>query len=353
MICYDVISLSCLGPQSPEVTEILDNSAVILAKRPEGLPSTGDFALETRALGSRADGAVRCETLYLSLDPYMRSVIAGNHMGHGVDPGQVVPGEVVARVVESDDPDWQPGTLVRCQGGWQRFSDHRAGELSRLPAGLSRPSLALSILGMPGLTAWAGMVHQAKVRAGDVVVIPAAVGGVGAMAAQLARRAGATTIAVTSGKAKRRIALETLGYDHCIDRVDEDLSEALSRVAPEGVSVYFDLVGDPTLTTVAQQLSIGGRVVLCGLIKDYNGDHKTTGPHPGLWITKRATVSGLVVYDYEPMRGAFESEFVPLAEAGELVANEEIHEGLAAAPDAFCQLMRGLNTGKVVVKLDH
>jgi len=197
----------------------------------------------------------------------MRSVIAGNHMGHGVDPGQVVPGEVVARVVESDDPDWQPGTLVRCQGGWQRFSDHRAGELSRLPAGLSRPSLALSILGMPGLTAWAGMVHQAKVRAGDVVVIPAAVGGVGAMAAQLARRAGATTIAVTSGKEKRRIALETLGYDHCIDRVDEDLSEALSRVAPEGVSVYFDLVGDPTLTTVAQQLSIGGRVVLCGLKK--------------------------------------------------------------------------------------
>jgi len=204
---------------------------------------------------------------------------------------------------------------------------------------------------MPGLTAWAGMVDLAKVGSGDRVVIPAAVGGVGAMAAQLAKRAGATTIAITSGPEKRRIAIETLGYDHCIDRVEEDLGTALERVAPDGVSVYFDLVGDPTLTTVAQHLAIGGRVVLCGLIQDYNGNHKTTGPHPGLWITKRARVSGLVVYDYEPQRQAFEAEFVPLAETGELTANEEFHDGLGAAPAAFCRLMRGHNSGKVVVRV--
>lgn len=333
------------------MTDKLDNPAVILAKRPEGLPEPDDFRLETRMLGSRHPGQIRCETLYLSLDPYMRSVIAGNHMGHGVDLGDVIAGEVVARVIESDDTDWPVGTVVRCQSGWQTLSDHPAEGLSKVPVGLSRPSLALSILGMPGLTAWAGMVDLAKVREGDVVVIPAAVGGVGAMAAQLCNRVGAKTIAITSGEAKRRIALDTLGYDYCIDRVQEDLAEALMRVAPEGVSVYFDLVGDPILTTVAQQLSIGGRVVLCGLIKDYNGDHKTTGPHPGLWITKRATVSGLVVYDYESQRSAFEEQFVPLAESGQLVANEEMHEGLAAAPDAFCELMRGRNHGKVVVKV--
>ncbi|MBL6820981.1 MAG: NADP-dependent oxidoreductase [Proteobacteria bacterium] len=333
------------------MTNNLDNPAVILAKRPEGLPEPDDFRLETRSLGPRSSGQIRCQTLYLSLDPYMRSVIAGNHMGHGVDPGEVIAGEVVARVVESDDDDWPIDTVVRCQSGWQTLSDHPAEALSRVPASLSRPSLVLSILGMPGLTAWAGMVDLAKVRDGDVVVIPAAVGGVGAMAAQLCKRAGATTIAITSGEAKRRIALETLGYDYCIDRVEEDLAESLTRIAPGGVSVYFDLVGDPTLTTVAQQLSIGGRVVLCGLIKDYNGDHKTTGPHPGLWITKRATVSGLVVYDYESQRTAFEDEFVPLAESGDLVANEEMHDGLATAPDAFCELMRGRNHGKVVVKV--
>ena len=331
------------------MTENRDNECVILTQRPDGVPNPDNFAFEVRSLGPRAAGMIRCQTLFLSLDPYIRSVIAGNHLGHGIDTGDIVPGEVVARIIESDDQKWPVGMLVRCHSGWQQFCDQPAEGLSQIPQTLSRPSLTLSILGMPGLTAWAGMVSIANVREGDVVVIPAAVGGVGAMAAQLARRAGATTIAITSGADKRRIALETLGYDHCIDRVDQDLAEALAAVAPHGVSVYFDLVGDPTLTTVAQQLAIGGRVVLCGLIKDYNGNHKTMGPHPGLWITKRATVSGLVVYDYEPQRAAFEQEFIPLAEAGDLVANEEIHEGLASAPEAFCRLMRGDNTGKVVV----
>jgi len=324
---------------------------VLLAKRPEGLPTPEDFSVVQRPLAPRDEGQIRCETMFLSLDPYMRSVIAGNHLGHGIAPGDVVPGEVIARVVESDYADWPLDTLVRCEGGWQQFSDHTPEVLATVPSQLSRPSLALSILGMPGLTAWAGMVDLAKVGSGDRVVIPAAVGGVGAMAAQLAKRAGATTIAITSGPEKQRIAIETLGYDHCIDRVEEDLGTALGRVAPDGVSVYFDLVGDPTLTTVAQHLAIGGRVVLCGLIQDYNGNHKTTGPHPGLWITKRARVSGLVVYDYEPQRQAFEAEFVPLAETGELTANEEFHDGLGAAPAAFCRLMRGHNSGKVVVRV--
>ena len=329
----------------------MQNLRVSLARRPEGLPEPDDFSLNEAALAARDPEAIRCETLYLSLDPYMRSVMAGNHMGHGIGPGDVIPGEVVARVVESDHSDWPVGTIVRCPGGWQQLSDHTPAELSRVPPALSHHSLALSILGMPGLTAWAGMVAIAKVRAGDTVVIPAAVGGVGAMAAQLANRAGARTIAITSGGEKSRIATEVLGYDVCIDRLEQDLAEALSEAAPEGVSVYFDLVGDPTLTTVSQKLAIGGRVVLCGLIKDYNGDHKTTGPHPGLWITKRATVSGLVVYDYEDQRAAFEAEYVPLVEQGQLVGNEECHEGLASAAAAFCRLMRGHNTGKVVVRV--
>jgi NADPH-dependent curcumin reductase CurA len=175
------------------MTNQLDNMAVILTKRPEGLPNPDDFQLDNLTVAGRPAGQVRCQTLYLSLDPYMRSVIAGNHMGHGVDPGDVIAGEVVARIVDSDDADWPVGTVVRCHGGWQQLTDQPPEALSRVPAALSRPSLALSILGMPGLTAWAGMVQQAKVREGDVVVIPAAVGGVGAMAAQLCKRAGATT----------------------------------------------------------------------------------------------------------------------------------------------------------------
>lgn len=327
------------------------NQCVLLRHRPDGLPTPDCFDTTTRSLPDLATGSVRCKTLYVSLDPYIRSVIAGNHMGHGIAPGEVVPGETISQVVESHHPDWPEGTLVRCQGGWQQFSDHLPEALHRLPNGLSRPSLALSILGMPGLTAFAGMHRLGEVRAGDTVVIPAAVGGVGAMAGQLAVRAGARTIAITSGDEKRQIALDGLGYSACIDREQDDIAAALAKLAPEGVSLYFDLVGDPLLTTVSQQLAVGGRIILCGLMGDYNGAQKTTGPPPGLWIGKRATVKGLVVYDFEHERQDFEQTYTPLVEDGSICANEECHVGLELAPEAFCRLMRGENTGKVVVQV--
>ena len=328
-----------------------ENQRIVLRSRPEGLPETGCFEMAATPVGDLPPGLVRCATRYISLDPYIRSVLAGNHMGHGIAPGELVPGETVSQVIASNNPDWPKGTWVRCPGGWQCYSDHSPSELARLPEGLSQPSLALSTLGMPGLTAFAGMVRLAKVTAGDTVLIPAAVGGVGAMAGQLARLAGATTIAVTSGEEKQRIALEELGYSHCIDRTTQDLGAALADVAPAGLSVYFDLVGDPLLSIASQQLAVGGRIVLCGLMGDYNGAQKTTGPPPGLWIGKRATVMGLVVYDFEHERPAFERAYAPLLEAGIIRCNEERHRGLGSAPEAFCRLMRGDNLGKVVVEL--
>lgn len=327
------------------------NQRILLQSPPSGLPMPDDFQADTVPLTPLNRNQVRCQTEYISLDPYIRSVLAGNHMGHGIAPGEVVPGETVSLVVESEHPDWPIGTRVRAPGGWQTYSTHEPSELGRLPEGLTQSSLVLSILGMPGLTAFAGMRRLAEVTEGDTVVIPAAVGGVGAMAAQLARLAGARTIAITSGETKRSIALDHLGYDHCIDRKSDDVDAALTQLAPNGVSVYFDLVGDPLLTQVSQQLAIGGRVILCGLIGDYSGQVKTLGPPPGLWIFKRATVKGLVVYDFEHERSGFEQEFTPLVEQGEIVGNEEVHLGLASAPDAFCRLMRGDNTGKVIVSL--
>ena len=327
------------------------NDCMLLRRRPSGLPTLDCFEAFVQPLAPLAAGKVRCQTLYLSLDPYIRSVIAGNHMGHGIEPGEVIPGETVARIVDSNCSDWPIGTLVRCDGGWQHFSDHTAEDLHPLPPGLLHPSLALSVLGMPGLTAFAGIHRLAQVTVGDTVVIPAAVGGVGAMAGQLARLAGAKTIAITSGQKKRQIALEQLGYSACIDRDQDDVATVLAAEAPEGVSVYFDLVGDPLLTTVSQQLAIGGRIVLCGLMGDYNGIQKTTGPPPGLWIGKRATVKGLVVYDFEHERSDFEQAYIPLVRDGVIQTNVEFHVGLACAPEAFCRLMRGENTGKVVVQL--
>ena len=327
----------------------MNNTRVLLAKRPEGHPSPDCFILHESRAPSLAPGTVRCKTDFLSIDPYMRSVIGGNHMGQTVEVGGVIPGEAVATIIESDNSDWPVGLQVRCKTGWQSISDHQTAELSRIPQGLTQPSLALSILGMPGLTAFAGLTSLAKVGAGDTILIPAAIGGVGAMAGQLCRLAGAKTIGISSGPDKCKIATHKLGYTHCIDRLHGDIAEQLQAVAPEGIDVYFDLVGDPILTIAAQQLALNGRVILCGLIQDYNGQIKTMGPPPGLWIGKRATVMGLVVYDFEHQREAFERGYTPLVEQGLIQGNESIYQGLAQAPQAFCDMMNGTALGKVII----
>lgn len=327
----------------------MQNQKIVLAKRPSGLPTPDCFRLEEDALAPRQQGLVRVRSEFISLDPYQRSVIGGNHMGQTADIGDVIPGEAVCTVVESENDEYPVGAMVRAHSGWQVLSDHAPQALNRVPNGLSRPSLALSILGMPGLTAYAAMHQIAKVKAGDTVLIPAAIGGVGAMAGQLAKLAGATTIGITSSEEKCAIAKE-LGYNHVLNRNSETLAEDLLAVAPQGISIYLDLAGDPILTIAAQQLSLGGHVILCGLIQDYNGNYKTMGPPPGLWIGKRATVSGLVVYDYEHLRSTFEAAYTGLYEQGILKASEHVFQGLESAAEAFCRMMQGQTLGKVVVE---
>lgn len=326
------------------------NTRVVLASRPIGIPTTDCFRVETAPVETLQKGLIRVKARYLSLDPYQRSVMAGNHMGQSAEIGDLIPGEAVCTVIESEHPYITVGSWVRCHAGWQSISDHSPETINLLPSGLSRPSLALSMIGMPGLTAYAAIHEIARVRAGDVVLIPAAIGGVGAMAGQLAKLAGATTIGITSSPDKCAIA-RSLGYTHVLSRHSETLAVEIAKVAPQGINVYLDLAGDPLLTIVAQQLAIGGKVILCGLIQDYNGESKTLGPPPGLWIGKRATVSGLVVYDYEHLRPQFEAAYVQLFEQGLLHPSEHFFNGLESAPEAFCRMMRGNTTGKVVIEL--
>lgn len=328
----------------------MQNQKIVLEKRPVGLPTPDCFRIENESLSPFPQGLIRVRSEFVSLDPYQRSVIGGNHMGQTASIGDVIPGEAVCTVVESENNEYPVGTVVRSHSGWQLFSDHAPQALSRVPSELSRPSLALSILGMPGLTAYAAMHQIAKVKAGDTVLIPAAIGGVGAMAGQLAKLAGATTIGITSSEEKGALAKE-LGYNHVLNRNSETLAEDLSAVAPQGISIYLDLAGDPILTIAAQHLSLGGHVILCGLIQDYNGNYKTMGPPPGLWIGKRATVSGLVVYDYEHLRSTFETAYTGLYEQGILKPSEHVFHGLESAPEAFCRMMQGQTLGKVVVEI--
>lgn len=324
---------------------------VVLEHTPAGLPCESDFAVQAFTLPEPGEGEVLCATEFLSLDPYMRSQIAGRHLSGHIGPGDPMRGETVSRVLISRHPDFATGDRVRCFGGWQTHSLHPGPELNRLPNDFPAPSLALSALGMPGLTAWAGLHCLAKPQAGETVVIPAATGGVGSVAGQLARAAGCRVIGIAGSDEKCRLATQELGYHACINRRDGDLGAALAENCPEGIHVFFDLVGGDILLRASEQLAVGARVLLCGLMADYNSPTRSDGPPPGLWIRARATVFGLVVYDFEPRRNEFITELMPWVEDGRLRIREDIAEGIDAAPAAFCRLMRGENVGKALVRM--
>jgi hypothetical protein len=325
---------------------------IVLHRNPAGIPAESDFALREQPMPAPAEGEVLCRTEFLSLDPYMRSQIAGRHISGTIAPGDPMRGETVSRVVASRNAAFKEGELVRCFGGWSTYSLHTGSELTKLPADFPAPSLALSTLGMPGLTAWAGLRCLAKPQAGETVVVPAATGGVGAVAGQLASAGGCRVVGIAGSDEKCRQATEALGYDHCINRRGQDIATALDECCPDGINVYFDLVGGDLLTLASERLAHGGRILLCGLMADYNSDSRPAGPPPGLWIRARAIIYGLVVYDFEDRRDEFLEEARTLYHEGKLRPWEDVSHGLASAPAAFVRLMRGENHGKVVVAID-
>jgi len=329
---------------------MLKNTQITLASYPESFPEENNFAVVETELPTIEDGEVLVKTLYLSLDPYMRSQIAGRHISGSIDIGGVMFGEVVAEVLESKSDKVRVGCKVRCMGGWQSYSKHKAEAVFPID-GLENPSHALSVLGMPGLTAYSGLIWQAQPKKGDVVVIPAATGAVGATVGQLAKQQGCTVVGIVGSDEKASYALNELGYDACINRKTQDVAQELDKLCPNGINIYFDLVGGELLHTVSARLAIGARVILCGMIAETNSKDRMAGPSPAFWIKARAIVYGLVVYDFEPRRGEFIEACTELVNNGQLKMKEDISEGIESAPAAFCKLMRGENMGKVIVKL--
>ncbi|UJF20831.1 MDR family NADP-dependent oxidoreductase [Shewanella sp. OMA3-2] len=256
------------------------NTQVRLKSTPEGEPCVSNFSLTESTIPVLSDKQVLCKTRYLSLDPYMRSQISGRHISGAIKPGDMLLGETISEVVESLDEHYKVGDKVRCMGGWQEYSVHSAKELTKVCDKITPSSYALSVLGMPGLTAYAGLVWQAKPKAGDVVVIPAATGAVGSTAGQLAKSFGCKVIGIAGSDEKCAYAKQQLGYDECINRRTEDIANRLDELCPKGVDIYFDLVGGEILNTVSARLAIGARVILCGLMAEYNQKERIGGPSP-------------------------------------------------------------------------
>jgi hypothetical protein len=325
-----------------------------LLRRPVGMPGLADFTLVEVALPELQEGEVRVTNQWLSVDPYMR--------GRMSDAKSYVPpfalngpldGGAIGTVQASRHPDFAVGDRVSSMLGWRDSFVARADQLTRLPDTRLPPQRFLGALGMPGMTAWVGLNRIAKLQAGETVLVSAASGAVGSMVVQLAKRAGARVIGST-GSADKVAYLKTLGADEVINyREIQDIDAELARLAPEGIHVYFENVGGAMLDAALNNMAVHGRIVMCGLIEQYNSKGEASGPRNlSQVIRKRLTMQGLIVFEHWQHYGEFLAEVTPAFDAGALQAEETVYQGLASMPQAFIGLFEGRNTGKMLVKLD-
>jgi len=325
--------------------------AVVLAQVPEGVPTAEHFRLTEVARAELSPGHLRVAVRDLSLDPYIRSTLGGSHLGDAVTrPGDVVPGRSVARVVESADEAYAVGELVLAETGWVTEAVVPADRVQRVtvPDGVS-PSAALGALGMPGLTAYAAHVRHVAPRAGETVVVSSATGGVGAVAGRLASLAGARAVAVVGSAEKAALAVDQLGYAAAVLR-GEDLAHQLREACPERVDAYLHMGDQQTLDVVMEQLAVGARVSLIGVMDQSNGAPPTR-VRAGAIMAARATLHGMVVYDHVDLATEHLREVGALVADGTLPLHEDRTVGLEHAGEAFARLMAGRNTGKVVVEV--
>lgn len=324
-----------------------------LLRRPTGLPTPDDFALREVPLPALQEGEVLVTNQWLSVDPYMRGRMS--EAKSYVPPFPLngpLDGGAIGTVQASRHPDFKVGDPVSSMLGWRDAFVAKGEQLTRLPATALPSQLFLGALGMPGMTAWAGLHKVARLQAGETLLVSAASGAVGTMAVQLAKRAGARVIGST-GSADKVAYLKTLGADAVINyRETPDLDAELARLAPEGIHVYFENVGGAMLDAALNNMALHGRIVLCGLIEQYNSNGQASGPRNlSQVIRKRILMQGLLVSDHWQHYGEFLAEAIPAFEAGLLQAEETISEGLASMPQAFIGLFEGRNTGKMLVRL--
>ena len=296
------------------------------------------------------------ETLYLSLDPYMRGRMnAGKSYAAPVELGQVMVGGTVSRVVRSNNPEYTVGDVVLAGSGWQRFALSGGQGLRKLdPA--EGPSRALSVLGMTGLTAYVGLLDIGKPQAGETVVVSSAAGAVGSVVGQIAKLRGCYVVGVAGTDEKNTYLKETLGFDESLNYKADTFAADLASACPEGVDVYFENVGGAVFRAVLPLLNVGARVPVCGLIAHYNQTSAPDGPDqtPGLMsllLTRRVLLQGFIVSDHTERLPDFARDMSGWLKSGRVKYKEDIVEGLENAPGAFIKLLEGGNFGKLIVKV--
>ncbi len=322
-----------------------------VVRHPVGLPDVADFALAQALPPPRGPDEIRVRVQWLSIDPYLRPLLAGRYFLPRPEIGAPVPGTVLGTVLESDNAAVPVGAQVVCDAHWAEEVVVRADAVRVVHSDGFPDFLHLGPMGITGLTAWTGLRVIAPPQPGQTVVVSAAAGGVGSLALQLARWSGARVVGIVGGEDKARAAREVFGMDACISHAAPDFVDALHGACPDGIDVYFDNVGGRVLEAVIGRLARNARIVLCGMMEQYNADRRLPGPNLGPVVAARASLTGLVVYDHLDRMAQMQAELAARLARGELHHREDIHDGLAAAPAAFCAQMRGGSFGKVLVRL--
>ncbi len=333
------------------------NRRIVLAARPKGEPKDTDFRIEETDLAEPAEGQVLLRTLYLSLDPYMRGRMnAARSYAAPVEIGAVMEGATVGEVIESKSPDLRPGDVVLSYSGWQEHSVEKATHVQKLDPASVPVSYALGVLGMPGMTAYTGLLNIGQPKPGETVVVAAAAGAVGSVVGQIAKIKDCRAVGVAGGKEKCDFVRDELGFDVCVDHRSATFAEDLKAACPKGVDVYFENVGGAVLEAVLPLLNQFARVPVCGLIAHYNATEAPAGPDrtPALMaaiLTKRLTFRGFIVSDYNSQRADFLRDVGKWIGEGKIKYREDVTEGLENVVGAFQGMLRGRNFGKALVRL--
>ncbi|MFO1057319.1 MAG: NADP-dependent oxidoreductase [Dongiaceae bacterium] len=329
-----------------------ENRQVRLKQRPAGTPTEQDFEIATAPAPEPGEGEVLVQALWLSLDPYMRGRMSdAKSYAKPVEVGGVMEGQTVGRVVESRAPAFSKGDIVLGGQGWQLYSAVPTARLHKLHAADAPISTALGVLGMPGLTAYVGLDTIGRPKAGETLVVSAASGAVGAVVGQLARIAGARAVGIAGGADKCSYVRAELGFDACLDHRDPGFAAALEAACPKGIDVYFENVGGAVQEAVFPRLNDFGRMVMCGMVAEYNDAAPRPGPNLMAVVRKRLRIEGFIVSDRWDRLGEYRAKAIPWIREGRLKYKEDIVDGLDKAPKAFIGLLEGKNFGKLLVRL--
>jgi NADPH-dependent curcumin reductase CurA len=335
----------------------LINRKIVLASRPDGAPKLDNFQLIKTAAPEPRSDEVLLRTMWLSLDPYMRGRMKeAKSYANPVEINEVMVGGTISEVVASHHADFRPGDVVLGYTGWQEYAVSDGATLRKLDPHQAPVTTALGVLGMPGMTAYAGLLTIGKPKAGETVAVAAAAGPVGSLVGQIAKLRRCRAIGIAGGPEKCQYLVKNLGFDAAIDHHSESFVDDLRKACPKGIDVYFENVGGAVADAVFPLLNDFARVPVCGLIAHYNDTELPPGPDKSVQLmrqilTKRLTVRGFIVWDFAAKTREFEEEVGGWLREGKIKYREDVVEGLEEAPAAFIGLLSGSNFGKLLIHL--